>query len=105
VDHPVFTYLDFIIVFFFYEARSLALRPTPNLEDQVSVFMSSRHRVAQLYPQAPGSLFVAFYDSQGYGGDIRPRLHKGHYFTHLSVYVVYFRAMSVAQIAEFRIIG
>jgi hypothetical protein len=25
--------------------------------------------VAQLYPQALGSLFVASYDSQGYGGD------------------------------------
>jgi hypothetical protein len=31
--------------------------------------------VAQLYPQALGSLFVASYDSQGYGGGIRPRLH------------------------------
>jgi hypothetical protein len=34
-------------------------------------------RVAQLYPQAPGSLFVAFYDSQGYGGGILIRLHTG----------------------------
>jgi hypothetical protein len=24
------------------------------------------------------SLFVAFYDSQGYGGGIRPRLHTGY---------------------------
>jgi hypothetical protein len=31
--------------------------------------------VAQLYPQALGYLFVASYDSQGYGGGIRPRLH------------------------------
>jgi hypothetical protein len=31
--------------------------------------------VAQLYPQTLGSLFVASYDSQGYGGDIRTRLH------------------------------
>jgi hypothetical protein len=29
--------------------------------------------VAQLYPRALGSLFVASYDSQGYGGGIRPR--------------------------------
>jgi hypothetical protein len=28
----------------------------------------TRNRVAQLYPQALGSLFVASYDSQGYGG-------------------------------------
>jgi hypothetical protein len=33
--------------------------------------------VAQLYLQALGSLFVASYDSQGYGGGIRPRLHTG----------------------------
>jgi hypothetical protein len=33
--------------------------------------------VAQLYPQALGSLFVASYYSQGYGGGIRPRLHAG----------------------------
>jgi hypothetical protein len=31
--------------------------------------------VAQLYPQALGSLFVASYDSQGYDGGIRTRLH------------------------------
>jgi hypothetical protein len=27
-------------------------------------------RVAELYPQAPGPLFVPFNDSQGYGGGI-----------------------------------
>jgi hypothetical protein len=31
--------------------------------------------VSRLYPRARGSLFVASYDSQGYGGSIRPRLH------------------------------
>jgi hypothetical protein len=30
---------------------------------------------ARLYPQALGSLFIASYDSQGYGGGIRPGLH------------------------------
>jgi hypothetical protein len=39
--------------------------------------MSPSDRVAQIYPQAPGSLFVAFYDSQGYGGGILTRLHTG----------------------------
>jgi hypothetical protein len=29
--------------------------------------------VTQLYSQALGSLFVAFYDSQGLGGDIQTR--------------------------------
>jgi hypothetical protein len=49
----------------------------PNLQGQVPIFISPRNRVAQLYPQVLGSLFVASYDSQGYGGGIRTRLHKG----------------------------
>jgi hypothetical protein len=40
---------------------------------------NSRNRVAQLYPQALGSLFVAPHDSQGYGGGIRTRLDAGFY--------------------------
>jgi hypothetical protein len=32
------------------------------------LFVSTSNRVAQLYPQALGSLSVGFYDSQGYGG-------------------------------------
>jgi hypothetical protein len=35
-----------------------------NLESQVPVFISPRNRVAQLYPRALGSLFVASYNSQ-----------------------------------------
>jgi hypothetical protein len=54
------------------------VRDSPNLEDQVPVFISPRNRVARLYPQALRSLFVASYDSQAYGGGIRPRLHKGY---------------------------
>jgi hypothetical protein len=50
------------------------LRPTPNLEDQVSVFIFSNDRVARLYPQTLGSLFIAFYYSQG---GILTHLHKG----------------------------
>jgi hypothetical protein len=45
---------------------------------QVLVFISPRNRVAQLYPRALGSLFVVFYDSQGYGGGILSRLHTGY---------------------------
>jgi hypothetical protein len=48
-----------------------------NLEGQVPVFISPRDKVAQLYPQALGSLFFTSYDSQGYGGGIRPSLHTG----------------------------
>jgi hypothetical protein len=40
------------------------------------VFTSPRNRVAQLYPQALGSRFVASYDSQGYSGGIPTRLHN-----------------------------
>jgi hypothetical protein len=36
-----------------------------------------RNRVAQLYPQALGSIFVASYDSQDCGGSILTRLHTG----------------------------
>jgi hypothetical protein len=48
-----------------------------NLEGQILIFISFRNRVAQLYPQALGSLFIASYDSQGYGGSIRTRLNAG----------------------------
>jgi hypothetical protein len=59
----------------FYRARSSAyVQPQPG--GQVSVFMSPSDRVAQLYPQAPGSLFVAFYDSQVYGGGILTFLQR-----------------------------
>jgi hypothetical protein len=53
------------------------IRDSPNLEDQVPVFISPRKRVAQLYPQTLGSFFIASYNSQGYGGGIRTRLHTG----------------------------
>jgi hypothetical protein len=39
----------------FYGVGLLAPRPTPNLEDQVSIFMTLGDRVAQLYPRALGS--------------------------------------------------
>jgi hypothetical protein len=51
------------------------IRDFPNLEGEVPVFISSRNRVAQLYLQTLGSLFVASYKSQDYGGGIRNRLH------------------------------
>jgi hypothetical protein len=50
------------------------IRDSPNLEGQVPVFISPRNRVAQLYPQVLGFLFVASYDSQDYGGGIQTRL-------------------------------
>jgi hypothetical protein len=53
------------------------IRDSHNLQGQVPVFITPRNRVARLYPQALGSLFVTSYDSQGYGGGIRPRFHTG----------------------------
>jgi hypothetical protein len=53
------------------------IRDSPNLESQVPVFISPRHRVVQLYPQALGSLFVSSYGSQGYDGGIRTHLQAG----------------------------
>jgi hypothetical protein len=38
--------------------------------------MFPRDRIAQLYSPVPGSLFVAFYDSHGYGGGILTCLHE-----------------------------
>jgi hypothetical protein len=48
------------------------VRDSSNPEGQVPVFISPRIRVTQVQPPALGSLLVA-YDSQGYGGGIRPR--------------------------------
>jgi hypothetical protein len=53
------------------------IRDSPNLKGQVPVFICSRDRVAHLYPKALGSIFVASYDSQGYGGGIRNCLYAG----------------------------
>jgi hypothetical protein len=53
-----------------------------SLEGQVPVFISPSNSVTQLYPQALGSPFVASYDSQGYGGGIRPRLYTSYTETH-----------------------
>jgi hypothetical protein len=50
---------------------------SPNLEGQIPVFISFRGRVVQLYPQAMGSLSVASYDSQDYGGIIGTLFHLG----------------------------
>jgi hypothetical protein len=66
---------------------SSALRPTPNLEDQVSVFRFPSDRVAQLYPQAPGSLSITFYVSQRCGGGVLTRLHTGQFFYSASTYL------------------
>jgi hypothetical protein len=61
-----FHFFGFRKIIFFYTPRSSSLRPTPNLKDQVSVFIYPSDRVTQ----ALASIFVSFYDSQGDGGVI-----------------------------------
>jgi hypothetical protein len=53
------------------------IRDSPNLEGQIPVFIFPKKRVTRLYPQVLGSVFVASYYSQGYGGGIRTHLHTG----------------------------
>jgi hypothetical protein len=51
-----FYFLFFIIIIFFLgRGRSSALRPAPNLEVQVSVFVFPNDRMAQLYTKAQDS--------------------------------------------------
>jgi hypothetical protein len=48
----------------------------PHLEDQVPVFISLSNTVAQLYPRALSSRFVASHNSQGCGGGILSLLRE-----------------------------
>jgi hypothetical protein len=66
---------------------------SPNLEGQVPVFISSRNKVAQLYPQALGSLFAATYDLKDYGGGILTLLHTGSPVTQVKVKVILWPAV------------
>jgi hypothetical protein len=49
----------------FYGAGLLVQRPTPNLEDQASVFVTPGDRVTQLYRRHWVPVLVAFYDMHG----------------------------------------
>jgi hypothetical protein len=65
-------------------ASSLCLELNPDIENQVSSYIFPSDRMTQLYPQELGSLFVNFYDSQGYKGDI---LTPSHPYLSLAVYM------------------
>jgi hypothetical protein len=54
---------------------SLIFETPPTWRARSPYLHPQKKRVASLYPQALGSLFVASYDSQSYGGGVRPRLH------------------------------
>jgi hypothetical protein len=51
------------------------IRNFPNLKGPVPIFISPRNRVAQLHPQALGSLSAASNNSQAYSGGIQTHLH------------------------------
>jgi hypothetical protein len=69
--------LDFAAIFFFIQSMIVSLASNPQPEGPGICIIIPSDTVAQLYPQAPVSLFAAFYDSQGYGGGILTRLHTG----------------------------
>jgi hypothetical protein len=58
------------------------------LGNQVSKSIFPRNRVAQLYPRALGSLLVASYDSQGYGGSILTSLHTDILITAIKIKII-----------------
>jgi hypothetical protein len=65
------------------------------VEDYVLVFISPIGRGANLYPQAPGSLFVSFYDWHGYIVEIIPAstwkfsvYTGGNFNTSLRIYIL-----------------
>jgi hypothetical protein len=72
------------------------IRDSSNLEGQVTIFISPKNKVAHLYPQALGSLFVAYYDSQGYGRGIRTRLHAGMWGLHTHTHLYKCRCLAIA---------
>jgi hypothetical protein len=64
LDHLVLTSVDSTIIIYFTEQGHQPCIQPPNLEDQVSVFMAPSDRLAQLYSEAPGSLFISFSGSR-----------------------------------------
>jgi hypothetical protein len=71
----------------FLRSKVTILASKTNLENQISLFMFPSDTVAQLHPQEPGSLFVTFHDSQGYGGGILTRLHTASLNNQLKKYI------------------
>jgi hypothetical protein len=80
-----------IYFLFLYRARLSALRLTTKLEVQVSVRKSLSDMVAELYSQAPGSLFVAFCYSQV--EVFYPRLYPGLCWDHDSEIMLYYTSV------------
>jgi hypothetical protein len=73
----------FTTITYFYGAGLLVQRPTPNLEDQISVFMTPGDRVTQLYPQTLGTHFSRLlrYAWVTVGLFFNPKHHTGTFLT------------------------
>jgi hypothetical protein len=75
ICHPVFTSFDFTTTVFFTEqGRQPCVQP-PTRRTRSLYLCHPVTGWPSYTPQAPGSLFISFYDSQGYGGGILTRLH------------------------------
>jgi hypothetical protein len=75
-DHPVFTCLDFVTIFFL-QSKVVSLASNPQPGGPGLCIYVPQLQGGPVIPQASGSLFIAFYDSQGYGGGILTSLHSG----------------------------
>jgi hypothetical protein len=60
----------------------------PTCRARSPVFISPRNKVSQLYPRALDSLFLASYDSEGYGGGILTRIQSQSHVTTEGQYVL-----------------
>jgi hypothetical protein len=88
-------------------AGLLVQRPTPNLEDQASVFMTPGDRVAQVYPQALGNHFSRLLRHAWVtvGLSFNPGHHTGGHNYQLvkyneSLVLIYYRWMTVSRVGE-----
>jgi hypothetical protein len=78
------------------------LRPHVTVSYETPPTWRARNRVAQLYRGALDSLFVASYDSQGYGGGILSRFHTG--ILQLPTYPAYNTSARTAKERQYLIV-
>jgi hypothetical protein len=72
--HPLSTSLDFAMAIVL-QNKAISLAPNPQPAGLGPYISVPQQQGGLVYSQAPGSIFVAFYDSKGYDGGILTRLH------------------------------
>jgi hypothetical protein len=72
--YPVSVSLDFTSIIFLH-SNVVTLASNPPTWRITSLYLSPSDKVVRFSHQAPGSLLVAFFDPQGYGGGITTSLH------------------------------